>query len=305
VGLKISTRFVADVVILDMDGRITLLDGSVEFRDFIKGMLAEGKRKILLNLADVRYIDSSGIGELTVAHHTTRGQGGSLKLLNLTQKVHDLLQITKLFTVFDVFDDENKALESFTAPDLHCCCPLCGWPSGPPVVAGVWIVWPPQVCRNGRCEANFSVDCCKSQDQAQVKSIHIRTYKDEYFELLTGPPFAIRVVGRLDLFSSPALKKAWQALPVPRKVIVDLGGATEVDEAGREALVGLLANREKDAIAVVSLEGLGSEQMRNFPTKPPFYQSKAPALAALGDVSKSPPLLVRVLKEDANRTVQP
>ena len=112
-SLKTSTRQVDGITILDCSGRITLGEGSVVLRDSIRDLLAKGEKKILLNLGDVTYIDSSGIGELVSAFTTVRNQGGELKLLNLTKKVHDLLQITKLYTVFDVKDDEAAAISSF------------------------------------------------------------------------------------------------------------------------------------------------------------------------------------------------
>jgi len=113
VNLKISTRQVDGVNIVDCSGRITLGEGSVVLRDQVKDLLGKGQKKILLNLGDVNYIDSSGIGELVSAYTTVRNQGGELKLLNLTKKVHDLLQITKLYTVFDVKDDETVAVKAF------------------------------------------------------------------------------------------------------------------------------------------------------------------------------------------------
>jgi len=113
VNLKVSTRQVDGVSIVDCSGRITLGEGSVVLRDTVKDLLAKGQKKILLNLGDVNYIDSSGIGELVSAYTTVKNQGGELKLLNLTKKVHDLLQITKLYTVFDVKDDEATAVKSF------------------------------------------------------------------------------------------------------------------------------------------------------------------------------------------------
>ena len=112
-SMKISTRQVDGVTILDLSGRITLGEGSVQLRDAVRELLAKGQKQILLNLADVNYIDSSGIGELVSAFTTVRNQGGELKLLKLTKKVHDLLQITKLYTVFDIKDDEAEAIGSF------------------------------------------------------------------------------------------------------------------------------------------------------------------------------------------------
>ena len=113
-SMKISTRQIDGVTIVDCSGRITLGEGSVTLRDTVSQLLTKNQKKILLNLGDVNYIDSSGIGELVSAFTTVRKQGGDLKLLNLTKKVHDLLQITKLYTVFDVKDDEAAAVKSFS-----------------------------------------------------------------------------------------------------------------------------------------------------------------------------------------------
>src|SRR3954471_13396136 len=113
-SLKSSTRQVDGVTVLDMSGRVTLGEGSVVLRDTIREALGQGNKKILLNLGDVTYIDSSGIGELVSAFTAVRKEGGELKLLNLTKKVHDLLQITKLYTVFDVKDDESTAIAAYS-----------------------------------------------------------------------------------------------------------------------------------------------------------------------------------------------
>jgi len=104
---------VGDVVVIDVSGRITLGEGSSNLREGIRELLGKGNRKILLNLGEVSYIDSSGIGELVSAFTSSANQGGQLKLLNLTKRVKDLLQITKLYTVFEVFDEEAKAIRSF------------------------------------------------------------------------------------------------------------------------------------------------------------------------------------------------
>jgi anti-sigma B factor antagonist len=116
VTMKASTRQVDGVTIVDLSGRITLGEGSVVLRDTVRDLLGKNQKKILLNLGDVSYIDSSGIGELVSAYTTVRNQGGDLRLLKLTKKVHDLLQITKLYTVFDVKDDEVSAVKSFSTP---------------------------------------------------------------------------------------------------------------------------------------------------------------------------------------------
>lgn len=113
-SLHATHRDAAEVTVVDLSGRIILGDGSALLRKTIRGLLDDGRRKILLNLADVDYIDSSGIGELVSAFMAVKNQGGELKLLHLTKKVRDLLQITKLYTVFDVFTDEGTAVRSFS-----------------------------------------------------------------------------------------------------------------------------------------------------------------------------------------------
>ena len=112
-SMKATNRQVEGVAVVDMSGRITLGEGSVVLRDTIRDLIGKGQKKILLNLGDVTYIDSSGIGELVSAFTAVRREGGELKLLNLTKKVHDLLQITKLYTVFDIKDDEATAIKAF------------------------------------------------------------------------------------------------------------------------------------------------------------------------------------------------
>jgi anti-sigma B factor antagonist len=111
--LNIMERQVGDITILDMSGKITIGEGSVALRSAIRRLLEEGKKKILLNLAGVGYIDSSGIGELVSSYTAINNAGGQLKLLSLTQKLQDLLAITKLLTVFDTYDDEEDAKASF------------------------------------------------------------------------------------------------------------------------------------------------------------------------------------------------
>lgn len=112
-SMQLKIRNVNSVAVVDINGKITLGEGNVVLRDTIRNLLAKGEKRILLNLGDVSYIDSSGIGELVSSFTTTTNQGGQLKLLNLTKKVHDLLQITKLLTVFEVFNSETEAIGSF------------------------------------------------------------------------------------------------------------------------------------------------------------------------------------------------
>ena len=111
--LDVKERQAGDVTILDMSGEVRIGEGSVSLRDSIRKLADNGKKQILLNLAGVKYIDSSGIGELVSSYTAIGKENGQLKLLNLTQKLQDLLTITKLLTVFDVYENEADALNSY------------------------------------------------------------------------------------------------------------------------------------------------------------------------------------------------
>lgn len=112
-SVKMTTRQVGDVTVIDAAGRITLGEGATIFRDTIRDLATKGGKKLLVNLSEVSYIDSSGIGEMVSGFTTVTNHGGQLKLLGLSKRVKDLLQITKLYTVFEVFDDEASAVRSF------------------------------------------------------------------------------------------------------------------------------------------------------------------------------------------------
>ena len=114
-SVKASTRQRGDVTVIDLSGQIKLGEGTSVLRDTVRDLLGKGQKKILLNLGDVNYIDSIGVGELISALTSVRNQGGELKLLRLTKKVRDVLQITKLYTVFHVLDDEAEAIAAFNS----------------------------------------------------------------------------------------------------------------------------------------------------------------------------------------------
>jgi anti-sigma B factor antagonist len=111
--LDVKERQAGDVTILDLSGEVRMGEGSIALRDAIRKMADSGKTKLLLNLAGVKYVDSSGIGELIANYTTVKRQGGQLKLLNLTDRIQNLLVITKLLTVFDAYDNEAEALKTF------------------------------------------------------------------------------------------------------------------------------------------------------------------------------------------------
>ena len=118
-SLNIKDRQVGNVIVLDIDGNLRIGGDSAALQKAIRRLLAEGQKRILLNLAHVSYIDSSGLGELIASHITLKKNGGEVKLLHLTQRVRELMTITKLLTVFDVYEDETEALESFQSDGVE------------------------------------------------------------------------------------------------------------------------------------------------------------------------------------------
>ncbi|HJQ23518.1 MAG TPA: STAS domain-containing protein [Blastocatellia bacterium] len=112
--MDIKERVVDGVSVLDLSGKMVLGEGDMQIRDRIKDLLADGQRKILLNMGDVSYVDSAGLGALISSYTTTKREGGQLKLVHLTRRIQDLLAITKLITVFDTYDSETEAIDSFS-----------------------------------------------------------------------------------------------------------------------------------------------------------------------------------------------
>lgn len=115
--MKLITRLIDCVEVVQINGRIELGEGSAAVREVVRDLLAKGRKKILLNLSEVDYIDSSGLGALVSAFTSVRNDGGQLKLVYLTKKVRDLLQMTRLYTVFEILEDESAAIASFAPPD--------------------------------------------------------------------------------------------------------------------------------------------------------------------------------------------
>ncbi|HVS83003.1 MAG TPA: STAS domain-containing protein [Pyrinomonadaceae bacterium] len=129
--LNIHERRIGEVTILDMDGNIRIGGSNVALKKAIQNLVAEGRNQIVLNLARVTYIDSSGLGELISSHVTSNHKGGQIKLLNLTQRFHELMTITKLITIFDVYTDESQAVHSFKIHDAIAVAAAPGMTSAP------------------------------------------------------------------------------------------------------------------------------------------------------------------------------
>jgi anti-sigma B factor antagonist len=289
--LTISTRSVDDVIIVDLDGSITLGEESSALRDIIRKLLRENRKKILLNMAKVKYIDSGGNGTLVSAYTAARNENAILKFVNLTRKIQDLFQVTKLFTVYEVFDDESSAIRSFQAPLQHCYCPVCRTLAKPQFCGKD----DSQIHSCGKYDSRFSVSYSQSpQRQLLVKRLLTQTYQSEYVEVFCGTAFTVSIVGRLDPFSFPTLSRIWASIPTPRKVLVDLRRTSEVDRAVANALLPLVEGGKGDGKAVISVEGLAKNYLGLFQVAPPLYSNRGEALAAIEGIADACPWPVAI-----------
>ncbi|MGJ5816907.1 STAS domain-containing protein [Paludibaculum fermentans] len=289
----ITKRDVGDVTILECSGRLTLGEGSALLRETIKGQVEIGRNQLVLLLAEIAYMDSSGVGELVSGFTTVYNSGGALKLLSPKKRIVDFLQITKLYTVFDVYQDEAAAVRSFGGPSYPFQCPVCQ----NRVLAYIRKGCDETSHTCGRCDGAFTLsDIDPVAGRAAVRALSVPSYARETLTLRCGAPFELIFLGRLTLFSSRALKKLWAVVPGPRRLLVDMSGMTECDDAGRDALLSLLSGAGSPAKVAVSLNGLPNGVRAGFPTQPPFFEDRDVALNWLGNVSDTPQLSIALLK---------
>ncbi len=285
-----------EVVILEIAGRITLGEGASYFRDLITRTVIRGDKWILADLSEVSYVDSSGIGELVSTFTTVYNAGGQLKLVNIVKRVRDLLQNTKLYTIFDVFEDQTAAIRSFRGGLRYTYCPLClRFRTRPPTEAGG--EWPPQTCM--LCDSEFVVNSGACADgRLAVTKIKIRTYLDEYLRIEPGPFYRVNFAGRLNRFSCSFLRNAWRALPSARRVIFVVDELTEVADSAPAALGELLADVcSGEDRAVVMLEGRQTRLLDSFLPFLPAYTDKESALRAMQGISEAGPWCVPVKEQ--------
>jgi anti-sigma B factor antagonist len=281
-SLSVTFRTVGSVTIVDMAGRVTLGEGASSLRNTLWDLVAKGRNKIVLNYSDISYQDSSGNGELVSGFTTVTNHGGYLVLLNLTKRLRDLMQITKLYTVFDVFDNEAAAVRFLETASKHWTCPLCYHRSSPQPAETA--SREDQTCTNTNCGARFSlIRPVEAEQEGYIERVRLSTYPDESFEIVSGDPFRLRIVGRLNLFTSSRLEQLWRALVWNVwTLLVDLRSVTEMSAEGQAELVRLLsAYKNVFQGAAISLEGLRQECNCRFPSTAPVYPDDASAIAAL------------------------
>ena len=273
--LNIRERQAGDVSVLDMNGQIRIGDSAVGLRRAIRQLVEAGRKKVVVNLANVRYIDSSGIGELSANATTLNRAGGGLRIAHLTDQVQDLLVITKLLTAFDCYETVEEAIKSFDAQNLYTSCPVYGCDNFISFTG-----------RRGRtidcrqCGARFFTKRRSSGYKAGIliNSVRFPTYDSEYIDITPGAPTIFKVVGRLDLFASEVLECAWLTLPSPRRVVFQLGARCDITKPGMQKLVALCSGSEADTKAVILTTSKAAISLSTIVV----YREKRRAIAALG-----------------------
>jgi len=287
-SIRVSIRTVEDVTVVDVSGRIDLGEGATAFRQTIRDLLNRGDRKIVANLGEVSYIDSSGIGELFSGVIQALRSGGSLRLTNLTKRVKDLLQITKLYTAIDVYNSEDEAVASFRGGMRVLHCPVCGAGVGAPRAQE----FPASTYNCSSCQSLLDLKPSgKKPFEMELRGLRVRSYEGEFVEIRSGPPYVIRVVGKLDRYGySSAVSRAWNMLPQPRCALLDL---TQVTDATAGAVNELLKALEPGS-AAISLEGVPREVVSLLGSDPPVYPNAESARASLKDIAGAPRWIIGI-----------
>lgn len=297
----ISTRIVRDIVIVDMNGGLREGASARALHDEVRRLLDSNAKKVALNLRNVPYADSTGIGELVSAMTAAEKVGSRLTLLSPSQSIHSLLQITKLSTVVQVWSDEELALQAFDTAGQYCKCPPCGNLSRPPCLDNNLTTstrWTDQLCPV--CGVRFSQDWKREVDtkgrRFPLGNLKVPTYEDEYFSVVAGPPFQVFIHGRLNLFSSSALGSVWSTIPEPRRIIFDLRSAAKIDVPGFEALLGLLSAAEQTAKTYVCVASISQLLSAKSVLSERVVETPEAALEAMGDVSDTPDWMGNVVE---------
>jgi len=300
-SFKINVRTCGEVNILELHGRLTLGEPGSILRNSVRSLIDAGSKKLLLNLIDLSYVDSSGLEALMDVFMKAKLAGGVLKMYYPTLNPRQLFKLTKLDSILlTKVDDETHAINEVSEipeRELRCSCPIYGCNGWAPV--------------RTLEETEFRCIICKSEfalshppraeKQVPVKIVRLLNYLQDDIEtrvsLLSGPPFMIELVGRLELFSFNFLKKAWLGIQPPRKAIFELSHATHISDKGRQALLDLFSTVGQDKAAIL-MEGWSRDDIEAFPPGSPIYEDRPAAVASLGDISSMPPWIVEIWSWD-------
>jgi len=275
----IEEQTIGAVTVLSIKGNITLGEGDKLLRDKIRSLILRDRKQIVLDLAGVSYVDSSGFGEIYLGFTIVVRSGGNLVLCNLTKRIADLLIITKMITVSEVYESVNEAVRRFQSATFEIACPVCN--------PKQWLNYPGHAGRAtcARCDVEFAFPAASlteaNRDTSEpssgwtvpIHSVSWRTYATEgtatdEVRLAPGEPAVITIEGRLDLFTFEVVETAWRAIPRPCCVLFDTTPVTASSPAGWDKLKALCGSREGDQrtliLAPVNARGIGGTIATNY-----------------------------------------
>jgi anti-sigma B factor antagonist len=291
--LIITETDVDNITILTLSGKITIGEGAVQLREWVREKTGTGRNKIIFNMSDVSYIDSSGLGELISSYTTIRRAGGKLWMCHLTKKIADLLSITKLLTVYELANSVEEALTYMDSDRAFMSCPIN-------YCLGRMFYNGPSASETYTCP-NCAAQICLTEPPGKysvpVLYIDFPTYEGEYVRLIPGSPYLIEPVGRLDLFASKSLEKAWYTIKYQRRVIFGLGKTTELTSAGVQSLSRFCGYNDDSYFrhkSLISIEGLPENQLSILPSNLPIYKTQKAAEEELNKDASSPSSLLSV-----------
>jgi anti-sigma B factor antagonist len=242
--MRITKRTLNDVVILDLSGKLNTGDADQLLKETVDQLLGENVKHIVINLAELVYADSGGSGELFRSSSRLSRAGGRIVVAGVTQKLTDLLLITKILTVFEPFETVEDAVASFGRRQMvEVACPVYGCGGS---ARGI----------EGNVPQTLTCRTCHSDFDRPLTRIRLKTYEHEHVLLEFARPALIRCVGRLDLFASEQVERAWRSIPPPADVSIDLRGATDVSEAGAQAVDALRDRAEGRRTEIIWPAGL-------------------------------------------------
>ena len=291
--MQIEERVIGNVTILDMKGKMTLGEGDELLKDKIDSLIGQAHRNVVLNLEQLPYIDSAGLGEIFRSWIMLRRQGGRLVFVNLTKRIADLLSITKLITIIDAYESEADAVRSFGSSRFEVSCPVCR-PTTWTAYVGERLLLSCTQC-DARFSPNMSPETVaplergKPQDDwpgvtVPVKDLWWFTYYEngygsEGVHLTVGRPSVVAISGRLDLFALDIVDMAWEAAPRPRRLLFDTTHVRVASPAGRARLEQLCALADGSRAAILDAPA-----------------DRDRALGALGDLEGMPQALDVVIR---------
>jgi anti-sigma B factor antagonist len=241
VATSIRSRDAGDAVVVEIIGKLTLGEGSPELRQCVRDLVDQHKTRIVLDLSQVPYLDSTGIGDLVDVFTTTRAHGGKITLSHPRLRSMDIMTVTKLKTVFEITSSVEEAISGIRSDRLMFLCSISGCETWSPLTNGAEY----QMCTRCGSQAKLVMTGAE-ENMSSVKVDHVKipTYRDEQVTMIPGPPRRVEVHGRLDLFGLNSAKKAVLTL---QAAVFDLTSATEITQRGCTALFELLTANDSTA----------------------------------------------------------